>query len=441
MMKKVTGATSLTSLKGGVLDLFRLSLYRNAIFLMLNSAMYALTGFFFWIVAARLYPAAVVGIASSVLAAIGLLSMLSTLGLDYGLLRFLPAAGDKAGEMINTCFTIGGGITIIAALVYMAGLRIWSPALIPIRDNLLYFGAFVIFAFANTMQTFNSQCFIAARQSRFAMIQGWIIALLRFIPLVLLAKAYQNFGIVSAWGLCLILSVIIALTFFQPIAYHGHRPTPSIKKEVIGRMLRFSFANYVGNILWAIPSLTLPILVVNRMGAEQNAYYYIGWAIAGMVFMIPTSISLAMMAEASYAEDRLVIEMKRSLKLIFLLLIPIIIALVLLGRTFLQFFGKAYAGNALQLLWILIVAAIPLSLNYVYFTMRRVEKQMRSVILLSAVIAGGTLIGSYFLLPEMGIKGAGIAFLCSQGAVALYTLPYLWRRLFRKNVEGPASVH
>jgi O-antigen/teichoic acid export membrane protein len=151
-----------------------------------------------------------------------------------------------------------------------------------------------------------------------------------------------------------------------------------------------------------------------------------------MVFMIPTAISLSMLAETSHEVDKLVIEMKRSLRLIFLLLVPVIIVLVFLGHIILQFFGKAYSDNALQLLWILAVSAIPMSLNYVYITIRRVEKKMLSVIWLSAFIAITTLVSSYFLLPVIGIKGAGIGWLISQCAAALFTLPYLWRRLFRK---------
>ena len=197
-------------------------------------------------------------------------------------------------------------------------------------------------------------------------------------------------------------------------------------------MLRFSFHNYVVNIFWAIPSMVLPIMVVNLLGAEQNAYFYIGWAVASMVFMIPTSISLSMVAEASHDENKLILEMRRSLKLIFLLMVPVIVILLLLGHTFLMFFGRAYSDNALQLLWILTVSALPLSLNYVYFSIRRVEKKMRSVILLTGFIAFATLVSSYFLLPAMGIKGAGIGWLASQVIAALFTLPRLWQRLFKK---------
>ena len=88
LKKAFSSALGLSAIKEGISSLFKLSLYRNAIFLMLNSGMYGVTGFFFWIVAAWLYPTAVVGLASSAIAAISLLSLLSTLGLDYGLLRF-----------------------------------------------------------------------------------------------------------------------------------------------------------------------------------------------------------------------------------------------------------------------------------------------------------------------------------------------------------------
>ena len=432
-MKKTDSHTSgLTAIKEGFSSLFRLSLYRNAFYLMLNSAIYALTGFFFWIVAARLYPPEVVGLASSVIAAIGLLSLLSTLGLDYGLLRFLPAAGDEAREMINSGFTISGAVTVLSALIYLAGLGIWSPALLPIRNNPLFLFSFIVFALANTLQTFNSQSFIAARQSLFIMIQGSIIAWLRFVPLVLLATSFQKFGIVAAWGSCVVLSVIIAITFFQPLAYQGHRPFPSINKEVLRRMLHFSFANYIGNILWTIPSLVLPIMIINLLGPGENAYFYIGWAITGIVFMIPAAISLSLLAEAAHDENKLVLELKRGLQLIFLLMTPVIIILLLSGRFFLQFFGKVYLENGLQLLWILAISAIPLSLNYVYITIRRVEKKMQSVIWFSAFIAVATLVSSYFLLRVMGIKGAGVGWLASQSVAALFTLPYLWRRLFKK---------
>ena len=69
------------------------SLYRNAAYLLLGTAVISATGFVFWIIAARLYPVEVVGVGSAIISALGLMAVLPELGLATGLVRFLPGAG------------------------------------------------------------------------------------------------------------------------------------------------------------------------------------------------------------------------------------------------------------------------------------------------------------------------------------------------------------
>jgi O-antigen/teichoic acid export membrane protein len=134
----ITDLAKILTSKEGLKSLYGVSLYRNAVYLMLNSGVFALTGFVFWIAAAKLYPAEAVGLSSAAISAIGLLAVLSTLGLDYGLIRFLPGSGEKANDMINSCFTIGGVVSIVVSGIFLAGLGIWSPALLPIRESCIY---------------------------------------------------------------------------------------------------------------------------------------------------------------------------------------------------------------------------------------------------------------------------------------------------------------
>lgn len=430
----VDTARILTS-KEGLKRLYRVSLYRNAIYLMINSAALALTGFFFWMAAARLYPTEAVGLASAAIAAIGLLALLSTLGLNYGLIRFLPGSGERARDMINSCFTVAGLISIALAFIFLAGLGIWSPALLLIREHPVFFAAFILFAFAATLQTFTTHAFIAERKAGFALAQGLVSGLLRFIPLVILVALFQTFGIFASWGIAVSIAGATAIVLFLPQVQKGYRPFPSVRKKVVNEMLHFSLTNYVANIFWMIPQFVLPLVVVNLLGAEQNAYFYIGWGVAGILFMVPTATSFSLFAEGSYDEEKLNYEMKRSLKLILVLLVPAIIILLLLGDKILLLFGKAYSENATKLLWILAVSALPLSLNYIYFGIKRVEKRMKSVIGLTAFIAIATLGMSYFLLPQMGILGAGVAWLTSQSLVAVVVILILFGRR-RGSVSG-----
>jgi O-antigen/teichoic acid export membrane protein len=424
----VVDAARIFATKEGLKGLYGVSLYRNAIYLMINSAALALAGFFFWVVAARLYPVEAVGLVSAAIAAIGLLTLLSTLGLDYGLIRFLPGSGEKARDMINSCFTVGGLISIALALIFLAGLGIWSPALLPIREHPVFFAAFIFFTVTFTFQGFTYHAFIAKRRAGFALAQGLIFGLLRFAPLFALAPLFDTFGIFASLGIAASIAGATAILLLLPQVEKGYRPLPVIRKGVVNEMVHFSFANYAANIFWMLPQLILPLMVVNLLGAEQNAYFYIGWSMASILFMIPLATSFSLFAEGSHDVERLGYEIRRSLKLLLVLLVPAIIILLLLGDKILFLFGRAYSENATKLLWILAFSALPLSLNYIYYGIKRVEMRMKGVIGLTIFIAIATLGMSYFLLPQMGILGAGVAWLSSQGVGALIVMYNLRRR-------------
>ena len=416
----------MTVLKDRIRKLLRVSLYRNAGYLMLASGVNSLAGFVFWAVAARLYPAEGVGLAAAAISAIGLLALLSTLGMDYGLIRFLPGSGDKAKNILNSCFTLSGLVSVALAVIFLSGLKLWSPALLRIQQNPVFFISFVIFALAAVYRVFAERTFIAGRRAGFALTQGLVFNLLRFIPLVALAPLFNVFGIFASWGIGLGLAVIVSIPFLIPRVQPGYRPAPKIDRKSIGNMMHFSFANYGANIFWAIPILCLPLMVVNLLGAEANAYFYVGWALGYLLVSIPVTVSFSLFAEGSHSEEQLGHNIDRSLRLL-LVLVPVIAIVFLAGERVLALFGSAYAENATTLLWVLAVSAIPVGLNHTYFTVKRVQKRMRGVIGLSAFIAVVTMVLSYLLLPRVGIIGAGIGWLIPQAIVAVAITPSLFR--------------
>ncbi len=87
---------------------WRSSLLVNSYYLMAANVVMAAFGFLFWTAAARLHPPGEVGLAAAVLSVVGLVSMLSGLGLDYAMVRFLPDAADPQG-IVNSALTIGVG--------------------------------------------------------------------------------------------------------------------------------------------------------------------------------------------------------------------------------------------------------------------------------------------------------------------------------------------
>ena len=262
------------------------------------------------------------------------------------------------------------------------------------------------------------------------MVQSLIGNLLKLGLVGLFAVFLTTTGIFISWVVALIVSLGIAMFLLLPRVYAGYRPRFAAKllvkgsheREMVKRTLHFSFANYAAVLLQSAPALILPALVANRLEVEDNAYFYIAWGMAGLLFAIPTGVSFSLFAEGSYDEKQLGRDTGRSLKIVFSLLVPAILVISLIADKLLLLFGEDYSDEGTWLLRILALSALPLAFNYVYFGAKRVEMKMKSVIGLNALSALATLGLSYVLLPSMGILGAGVAWLASQTAASLFTL-------------------
>ncbi len=425
----LTDARQVIIARNGVKSLYQVSLYRNAVYLVANSAVNSLTGVLFWIAAARLYSAESVGLASAAVAAVGFVVIFSSLGLELGIVRFLPGDGSKANDTVNTCFTTVGLTAVILAGIFLAGLGVWSPALLPIRESPVFLASFILFALIFTLSGLVINIFVARRRTGFALVQGTIFGLSRFIPLFLLISIYSSLGIYVSWGIAISVSTLIAILWFLPRVIKGYRPRVKIKNAVLTEMFRFSLANYVSTILWALPVVVLPLMVVNILGAEQNAYFYVGWSVASILFVIPIGTSQSLYAEGTHHQEGLGREVRKSLKISLVLMVPSLIVLLALSDKILWLFGHAYSENTTRLIWIIAPSVIPMSIIFIYLSIKRVQKRMKSAVALTAFMTVVTLGLSYLLLPGMGILGAGLAWLAGQAGAALIAAgELLWKR-------------
>ena len=184
-------------------------------------------------------------------------------------------------------------------------------------------------------------------------------------------------------------------------------------------IMRFSLANYVADFFWGVPSMVLPIMVLNILGALPTAYFYIAWMVGCVPSMIASAAATSLFAEGSYDEKRLELHIMRSLKMIFLILVPTVILILAIADKLLFLFGGAYSESATTLARITALSTIPMSMNVVYLAKLRVEKNLKAIVGLTAIATPITLGLAFLLLPRMGINGAGIAWLISQATIAL----------------------
>jgi O-antigen/teichoic acid export membrane protein len=379
-------------------------------------------GFIFWIVAARLYSTESIGITSALISAVGLIAVLSTLGFEFSIIRFLPSYITKPGKLLNSCFAASGLLALILSTLFLLGLDIWAPDLIPVREQFWLIIAFIALSVSFTLSILTDRSFIALRKAQYALIQSAISGLVRFIPLLALVGVLATFGVFVSWVISFVAAFTIGLFVLLGRAHASYKPSVAIESNILKTVSRFSLLNYLVNLFWSAPGFILPLMVIYLLGADQNAFFYIGWAVGSVLFMIPQAISFTLLAEGSHDQEKLALNTRRSIKLISFLAIPAVLIVLVFGDWLLRAFGEAYSQNATELLRVLAISVLPLSVNSIYISIKRVQMAMSSIIALTVFVTLATLILSYILIPDHGIVGVGISWLVAHSLPALIIL-------------------
>jgi O-antigen/teichoic acid export membrane protein len=330
-------------------------LLKNSIFIMLTSITSAGFGFIFWMLAAKLYSPQDVGIATALISSMGLLVLLSRFGLDFSIIRFFPGA-DKS-RIFSTSAIITTSFAVIFGAVFIAGVDIISPELGLLKSP-RNAALFLIFLAASSVTALTAISFIAIRKAAFQFIQSIIVGsrILFLIPLIALGAI----GIFGAVGISFVLALAAALAL---LVRSGVRPGLVVDRGFLDEAFHFSAGNYLAGLFVAAPNMILPIMVLNVLGAEQAAYYYIAFAIASLLFMIPNAISMSLFVEGSHGEalKRTVV---KSLIVIFSLLVPAAVLLYLCGGWVLGMVGADYAAGGLEVLRVMVLASLFVGVNY-----------------------------------------------------------------------------
>jgi O-antigen/teichoic acid export membrane protein len=420
--------------------LIRSTLYANSVYLMAANAVNAGFGFLFWAGAARLFPPHDVGLAAGAVSAISLLAMISVLGMDYAIVRFLPHESD-AGGTINTVLTIGVSVAFILSLVFLIGLGMWAPSLHLLRHDAFSAASFIVAAVCMVTTALLSAVFLARMRSGYVLAMSAVFGTVKvLLALALAATAGGLTVLVGAWAGGTLAAVAFGLFWFLRRADGpGYRPRPTVQWAVVRRMTRFASANYVAAVLTTAPLYVMPLFVLNLLGPEANAYFYVASSISGLLAMVPTAVSMTLFAHGAQDNHLPAAQVAEGIRFSLSLLVPAIAAILLLGGKVLLLFGRAYAEAATPLLWLLSLATLPMALNLAYFSVRRVQHRMADVLLSLGWILVVTLGLSALLLPRIGLIGAGAVWLAAHSSVAATVVVRYARRWDRGNRDAFSS--
>ncbi len=400
------------------------SLFRNSIYLMLSTGVMAVFGFFFWIINARLYSAEQVGIGTTLISMITLISSFSLLGLGNSLIKYLPTS-DKKNDKINTSFTLVGLTSIFISIFFLVFLKTFSPRLLFVRESIIFSLLFILFTIFFSLNIISENVFIAYRSSKFVLIKNTISSIVKLIlPIFLVALG--AYGIVVSMGVAMAVAFLVSLVFL--ILRFNYSPKPIIDRIVVKRMTKFSLGNYIAGFIGGLPAMVLPILIINSIGARFSAYFYLDMMIANLLYIIPMATSQSLFAEGSYSERDLKVQLKKAIKIISLLLAPAILVTFLFGKYILLAFGKEYSSEGVIFLQILAISGIFLSINYIGNSIFYIKHRIKLVILVN-LLGASIILSLSIMLVHQNLLGIGVGWMLGQGIISVIYLFFIKKLL------------
>lgn len=410
---------SLFTLQGAKNHL-REPLYRNAYALMLNTVLTSALGFLFWAIAARTNPPEHIGLASASVSATGLLASVANAGLGFGVIRYLPGMrGEGRSELVSSIFFLAGISAAACATIYLLGLKHWSPSLGFLLENPLFGAGFIGFVILATWTSLTDNVFVAQRSAQHALyknVSGNSLKL--FLPLLVAKLRWGAFGLYSCFGAAYVVSTLIGLYLLPRTGEEPVKLRLLRRPTMPGEVLRYSLAVYAAGFLQSAPTLILPIMVANLLGGEANAYFYICWAMVGLLLTVPGALSTSFFAEGSHEASAVREQALRCFAESVALLLPAIAGFALLGKPFLRAFGPAYARYGFPVLCVLSMASLPYAVIAPYITVLRINKRTKDLTAISALIFATSVGMCYAGITSFGLIGAAIGWLLAQATVA-----------------------
>ncbi|MDX6211053.1 MAG: hypothetical protein QOF82_140 [Frankiales bacterium] len=390
--RRVGGPAGLPDrLRRGLAD----GMIRNSILLVANQLVGAAVGFVFTVMAAHLYSASRLGVSTAALSAVALVLSLSGLGLSYSVVRMLPTAPDRSA-MLDTCFTVAAGAMLLATTAFLL-----SPASDGIRKA---GGPFIVVALLvggvlTSLQGVAESSFIADRDAgrlvRTTLLSSGVRLglLVVLLPIGALAAFSAQ---AAAWAAAL------ALLVYRLCRGGAYRPRIRIDRVSVQILWRFSMGNYLAALVGGIPATVLPLLLLDKWGTASVTYWYVAYAVASLLFALPSMVSRSMLAEGSYQEAGRLTLIRKGSQLIAATVLPILAVAFVAAPLLLRMFGAAYGHAAVGLLRYLIVSAVMVAANFIFGTVLYLDKRVffstivnaanAAVVLLLAILASSSLV-------------------------------------------------
>lgn len=390
------------------------SLLRNSVYLMASTMVSSALGYIFWTAAARLYAPAAVGGAAALVSAMSLASLIGGIGSSQAIVGELPGRQKPHAwsAAVTAALLVTGTASVVAGLVTAALLAVAGH-----NPQLYYNGYTVATLVAGVVLTTASllleSVWIAERQAGWMLVYTTVFSAGKLLLLALPGLVvFGALGIFGAW--VVMLTATLAAVLITLARMYGFRPQWSRMRTEIAAMKTSLAGNYLVSVGDMTPVYLIPILVSARLSAVDTAYFYAAWKIGSFFPVFASSVGSSLFAEGAHVPRRALALAYSGMRMVMPFIAVGTIVAIAAGKIVLGLFGSGYAEHAYGLLVLLAISAFPDSVVNIFRSVLRVQRRYGMASFIVWIITLTRILLTWFLLPTMGIVGAGWAWLATQ---------------------------
>jgi O-antigen/teichoic acid export membrane protein len=434
----VTNPAAAGSWKSGLVDRLRADL-RNPLFLqgyalMINTAITAVLGLGYWVLATHLYSPSAFGEGQTFITVMRLFASLSGLAFVGALARFIPVAGRRTAEFVLRGYMIAGATGLVAALGFLLTLPLWGP----VYADLGGLGPglfFLVSVLVWTIFTLQDVTLAGLRKAIWVPVNSLAFGLVKMVMLVGLSFALPDGGLFGGIFISWIVPTALALIpinwFIFTIVIPRHvkateeSATNPPRLREIGRFLAGDFP---GTFSVLLILYLVPVVVAAWLNdPAMFGYFSIAHTLGCMIQLLAANMAVSLTVEGSFNATRLAQSVRNALRRTFLIVGPIIAVVVVAAPLILRVFGPELSEAGTPLLRLMALAVLPGTLIEIYLSMLRAQSEARKLATVQIGMAVLVLASIAVIFPYAGITGVGYGMLGSQLLVALLILPGLRR--------------
>jgi O-antigen/teichoic acid export membrane protein len=399
-------------------------MYSSASWLGGSTLLNAAVGFAFWIIAARLVPADVLGVEGTALNLIMLLAWLSQLGMHNALPRFVPVAGTGARRLVLRSYTAAIGVALALGLGWLVWDASSGERLLGLPLWLTVLSAASVVAW--TVFSLQDSVLVSVRQPRLVAAQNAAYSVAKLALLVPLAALMTDGALLLAW-------MAPVLLFIPPVTVYLFRralPRHSARQRRTPGVVAFVAHDLPGGAASMLAVRLVPVVVLAQVGGRETALFLIAWQVLTVLELALSSLGLAFAVEAAGSGVEQTRRLARSL---LLQMVPLAavgsLLLALLAGPVMSLFGREYAAEATDVLRIL---AATLALRVIVecaLSVMRVRSDLRALLALETARAPLALGLCWVLAGSFGVEGAAAAYAVTNVVLAVLAVAYLVRVL------------